>query len=466
MKDSQPGIPVAVFWLLAIWVVLVLAALVWGVDNAETKVRHETRAALEASGVNLAFDISGRDVTLFGEVDSEEAGRALVAEIDDLPGVRGVRTRFTIVAPVTPQPIAPVVSMRIIGDAVSIRGSVPSTDVSEALIAAAAEQYGAERVVDALIVNENVEARPWLGRIKNVFAHLGELRSGGFVANNDGFTLSGDVISETVRSRIEQDAEVIFDGSIPVISNLEIAVLPLPTFHAESADGALTLSGSLPDQDTAAGIVDAARRLHPGATIINNLRVAEVAGPLWLESIDGLLDVVTRLDPWTIDIADGAVSITGLTLDEDQVAAIAVLADEVVAGQLTVTTDVGVDPAAVAVKLTSLLAGTEMFPPGETTISTEGQALLDQAIQLLDANPGRNVVVAAYTDDQGDEAANLELSQQQAEAVVAYMVAGGVDVGRLSAIGYGEAQPIADNNTADGRARNRRIEFAIEEGDG
>lgn len=468
MEDTgRFGIPMTIFWLLAIWVVLVLAALVWGIENAESQLRTETRRVLSQSEISqserdLAFDVAGRDVTLFGVVSSEGEALALAASVDAIPGVRGVRSALTIIEPEPQELVPPVISMRMIGDAVSIRGLVPDADVSEALLAAAIKQYGEDRIVNALVVAENVESRPWLSRVGPTFQYLGELRSGGFVAEEGGFTLNGEVISETVRDRIEQDVELVFDGTLPIISNLAIAVLPIPTFHAQSSGGVVTLQGTVPDQETASGIVDATRRLHEGATIINNLRVVEVAGPAWLDAIGGLLDVARRLDPWTVDISDGVVTITGLTMDEDFLAAISVLTEEVVEGQLTVTTDVQLNPAAVANELTELLAGSSMFENDATTLSTEGRQLLNQAVDILEANPLANLVVEGHTDDQGSEDDNLALSQRQADAVLAYLVAGGIDSGRLSAVGYGESHPIADNVTEAGRAQNRRIVFVPE----
>jgi OOP family OmpA-OmpF porin len=466
LEDSagQSGIPATIFWLLAIWVVFVLATLVWGIDNAESQLRTETGAVLAQSGHAVTFDVSGRDVTLYGAVASEDEGTALMDEVDAIPGVRRVKSALAVVTPPEPELVPPVVSMRIIGDAVSVGGRVPSADVSDALVAAAAEQYGENRVVNAIVVDENVETRPWLGRIKNVFQYLGELRSGGFTADENSFVLDGDVTSESIRARIEQDVALVFDDTLPVTSNLEIAVLPTPTFHAESAAGVITLRGTIPDEGRATRIVDATRRLHSGSTIINELVVAEVAGPDWLDSIGGLLDVATRLDPWTIDISDGQVTITGLTLDEDAVAAIPVLVEEVIGAQLSVSTDIQVNPAALAIQLTQALAGSELFAPKGATLTTEGRAILDQAIEILNVNPDGNLVVAAHTDDQGSEEGNLALTQQQADAVVAYLVTGGVDAGRLTAVGYGETQPIADNVTEDGRAQNRRIEFVTEGG--
>ena len=70
-----------------------------------------------------------------------------------------------------------------------------------------------------------------------------------------------------------------------------------------------------------------------------------------------------------------------------------------------------------------------------------------------------NYEIQGHTDDVGNEANNLSLSQKRAQTVFDYLVSKGVNGSRLKAVGYGEAQPKFDNKTADGRAQNRRIEI-------
>ncbi len=462
---AQTNVPIAVFWLLAAWIVVVLITLVWGVGNAESKLREDSRQALAEVAPTLAVDISGRDATLYGVVASEERADEIVALIDAVPGVRSVNSQLSVVEPAPPTPIAPRISMRLVSGAVSLRGSVPDAETEMDLLAAAEEQFGVDRVINSLSVSDDVVVLPWVGRVKDVFEHLGDLRSGGFVAEEAGFTLTGEVVSESIKAEIEQELELILDETLPVISELSIAALPEPTFSASGGSGVVRLDGRVPNQETVDRIADAARRLHPGTTIVNSMRISEVAGSTWLDSIDGLLDVVTRLEPWTIEISDGTVSITGLSLETDVAGAIGVLTEEVVDGQLTVVTDVEVDPQVIATQLTNLLQGVATFQPNEVALSATGTELLDEAIEILRANPGARLVVEGHTDDSGDTAANLELSQDRAQAVVDYLIDGGIDPERLTAIGYGEERPIADNVSEEGRAQNRRIQFVIQEGD-
>ena len=71
------------------------------------------------------------------------------------------------------------------------------------------------------------------------------------------------------------------------------------------------------------------------------------------------------------------------------------------------------------------------------------------------------VGLGGYTDNTGDATANLELSQQRADAVRDYLMEQGIDGGRLVATGYGDANPIGDNDTEAGREENRRTEFTV-----
>ena len=72
-----------------------------------------------------------------------------------------------------------------------------------------------------------------------------------------------------------------------------------------------------------------------------------------------------------------------------------------------------------------------------------------------------SIEIGAYTDDRGSDALNQNLSQKRAESVRSYLLGKGIAADKLTAKGYGEASPIASNDTAEGRAENRRVEFVI-----
>jgi outer membrane protein OmpA-like peptidoglycan-associated protein len=113
-----------------------------------------------------------------------------------------------------------------------------------------------------------------------------------------------------------------------------------------------------------------------------------------------------------------------------------------------------------------VVSETIQFDTGKATIKAESTALLETIFQVLNKYPGiKSVQVLGYTDSEGDDQKNLELSEQRVQAVVAWLVEKGIAPARLQAKGRGEADPIADNATEEGRAANRRVEFKILEQD-
>ena len=101
------------------------------------------------------------------------------------------------------------------------------------------------------------------------------------------------------------------------------------------------------------------------------------------------------------------------------------------------------------------------FETGQATLKPESQEQLKNIAEILKAYPKVTIKLGGYTDSTGDPQANLKLSQQRADAVMADLVKLGVDAGRIKAEGYGQEHPVADNSTEEGRAKNRRIDIRV-----
>lgn len=101
------------------------------------------------------------------------------------------------------------------------------------------------------------------------------------------------------------------------------------------------------------------------------------------------------------------------------------------------------------------------FGTGKAIISPRSHRLLDRLTAAARACPAAEIEVGGHTDARGSRAANLELSQKRAEAVVRYLVAQGIEAGRLSAVGYGPDRPRVAGKTGAARRQNRRTEFKV-----
>jgi outer membrane protein OmpA-like peptidoglycan-associated protein len=117
------------------------------------------------------------------------------------------------------------------------------------------------------------------------------------------------------------------------------------------------------------------------------------------------------------------------------------------------------DPNTGVIKL--IMPGNITFPSGQSSIKADFYPVLDAVTDVLKEYNKTTITVAGFTDSVGKADANLKLSQDRASAVSAYLQNRGVDAGRLSAVGYGEANPVGDNATDAGRSQNRRVEVTI-----
>jgi OOP family OmpA-OmpF porin len=108
-----------------------------------------------------------------------------------------------------------------------------------------------------------------------------------------------------------------------------------------------------------------------------------------------------------------------------------------------------------------LTKGRIRFEPSSTKLDPDSIALLDRLIEIALRCPTANIEVAGHTDGDGEDGFNQELSQKRAQVVVDYLVKAGLPASRFTAVGYGSTQPIAGNDTDQGKAQNRRIEFLV-----
>ena len=143
--------------------------------------------------------------------------------------------------------------------------------------------------------------------------------------------------------------------------------------------------------------------------------------------------------------------------------------------RFTLSNEVQSAPLKVNVQLQKLKVGTKIsltnttdngvknvfFDSNSDILKKESYAELNRLVELLNKNPDRKIEVGGHTDDVGDDASNLSLSQRRAEAVRNYLIQSGISAARLTAKGYGETQPQVPNDSDANRAKNRRTEFLV-----
>ncbi len=102
-----------------------------------------------------------------------------------------------------------------------------------------------------------------------------------------------------------------------------------------------------------------------------------------------------------------------------------------------------------------------LFKTNSAELNDEAFGKLDLIVDYMKKHPAKRIIVSGHTDDRGSAAYNKKLSLKRAEAVKACLVSKGIAADRIETAGYGEEQPVADNNTPEGRQLNRRVEIKL-----
>ena len=236
------------------------------------------------------------------------------------------------------------------------------------------------------------------------------------------------------------------------------------------AGGRLVLEGSVPSAEDRDRVSGEAVMLFPIGEVDDRLGVRADAPADYAPALDVLLSEVVQLDEGCVRVEGSSAEIAGSVWNE--------AAAEWIREQGRAAESLGFDvtyrldvPTLSEEAATCQAAWRERLAPGETVLfpfddaelHEEGRALLDEIAEISELCPGVRVWVTGHTDAVGDREYNIQLSRDRAQAVVDYLVSVGVDADRLTPVGYGFSQPVADNSTEEGRARNRRIEIRVRE---
>jgi len=421
---------------------------------------------------------------------SVRAGRVSVEAISDSPEQKAAleaRLRratpsglFVLLNISAPRPVvSPFVTRFIIDeDGPRFDSCVADTIAAERRIAAAAQSAGVEGPLGCTIALGAPTTR-WADAVTLSMAALTELGGGTVTISDVDVTLVAQV--GTVAGNFDRIAGEL-ENALPDVFALD-AVLPAapaageagpPQFTATlSPEGLVQLRGRVSDESLNTTAENFARARFGSSDISMGTRVVDGLPGSWSIRVLAGIEALSKLSNGSVTVEPGNIIVRGNTGIVDAGGQITRLLIEKLGDSQEFEVDVTyvreLDPIAAlpteAECLSQILSVTEArkitFEPSSATIAGAGSAILDDIAEILQRCPDKRIEIAGYTDSQGSEDGNQRLSQQRADAVLDGLRVRRVPVSGFRAVGYGEANPIADNETADGREANRRIEFSL-----
>ena len=276
------------------------------------------------------------------------------------------------------------------------------------------------------------------------------------------------VVAETKRALPEV---FTLHATLPVIEDGEAQI---PEFSATlSPEGLVQLRGKLGTDLSRTTIRSYAQARFGSDSIYDATRVAEALPSGWANRVMAGLDALSELHNGAMTVTPDVIELRGQTGRQDagtrisQVLVTKLGDTELFA--LDVAYNEALNPLANIPTPEECLADIQatqsdskiLFESGSGTLDKSAGPILDQIAEILKACGGIRLQIQGHTDSQGRESMNQALSQNRAQSVLAALRERRVLTGNFEAVGFGETQPIADNETAEGREANRRIEFVI-----
>ncbi|HRO27016.1 MAG TPA: OmpA family protein [Luteimonas sp.] len=247
---------------------------------------------------------------------------------------------------------------------------------------------------------------------------------------------------------------------------LSAGLLSCPALAQQAGDLApVVVEGVVPDEASKATVLARVREVYGAERVVDRVRIGTVvAPPNWSENVAALVEPgLRRVSAGELDVNGNSVTIRGTVANELQ-------RQQVASGLLTSLN------ATYSVNASGLEVGTSSqhlldealanriieFESGSDRLTPAGQRVLDGLVEPMRQIGDARVQVVGHTDNVGQRQANLALSLARAESVRDYLQQRGIATAGFSVLGRGPDEPVADNATTEGRARNRRIQFTVE----
>jgi outer membrane protein OmpA-like peptidoglycan-associated protein len=236
-------------------------------------------------------------------------------------------------------------------------------------------------------------------------------------------------------------------------------------FYARRTDDGILIEGAMipAEADRVYGVVNA---LGPSVPVAREIFTENVSDAAWTDELPAAIRLLAArvLDP-EISVRDGVVTVSGRVPTERVREGVIERLGQLFPG-FEIVDRLETRPHESAEELQRGLdqfvaSRVVEFEFDSDALTADGRRTVEEVAATLASLPGLRVEIAGHTDSAGDDDFNMDLSQRRADAVRNYLVELGLQRDRFETVGFGETRPIADNETEEGRQRNRRTEFRV-----
>ena len=416
--------------------------------------------------------IKDREMTFTGEASDEQTASAVKRALKlDVPQSFRITEQIRFPRPDVKIPASGYL-MGIVNDGASIDlvGMVPSEAARGALIDAIKARFPGRKVNDKSQVAPGAPDG-WQQCVVAGLSSLPRLKKGKSILTDRKLEVSGNTDDYAASQSVPGDVKAAAGQTCETTTNIAFTgqmKTDLDWKAAREDNGMVTIEGEAPDDASRLRIVEIAQQIFAGSSVTDNMKIVGASPEPWSSAAHLGLEEMARLKNGEVSITGKAFVIKGAA-ESDQVAndIRSVLSTDLPPGfksrdEITVMTpeEKAADGCQTLMRQASA-NGTINFARAKADLTADSAQTLRDLSQIANECPSFKIRIEGYTDSEGTDERNQRLSDRRARAVADFLAQNGVDPRRMSTIGYGATRPIADNSTAAGRAKNRRIEFTV-----
>ncbi|TCV81090.1 OmpA family protein [Sulfurirhabdus autotrophica] len=255
----------------------------------------------------------------------------------------------------------------------------------------------------------------------------------------------------------------IWIALLPLLATNQVGAQNYTPETASPNPGQVVVNGTVPDEASKIGVLTRLRELYGADKVVDQIAVGSVVAPAnWNAYVQKLINPNLKLiSRGQFKIDGNVVSVRGEVANESQRQQIASEIATSLNSTYTVNNGLRVSSSQQGILDQALSNRTIEFDSGKATLTSSGKSILDEMLTALLKLKGQKFEIIGHTDNQGLRSSNLALSKARADEVKSYFSDKGINSELMTTFGQGSERPIASNDTVDGRARNRRIEFRI-----
>jgi OOP family OmpA-OmpF porin len=449
------AIALVILWVFAAWT---------STEPLEGDLAARANAAVKDAVLDKKrVTVAGRDVSFAAEAFSIDGSRAALSAVEAVPGVRLVNDD-TRLAPEA-KPFVWSAERDVVR--LTLSGNAPLPQVKGKLVEAAKAALGNVEVADQMGLARGAPPRFDAAALL-LLDQIGKLKDGKLTISDNKVSLSGMARELGGRETIAAALKKLPEGFSVAANDVKA---PPYVFQAykDPVASTLTLSGNVPDKNVHAALVAAAGRKFFGEKVVDNLKESTGAPASFAAVVIPALSALSRLSTGTLVVTDREVKLSGDALYDAAAAQIRAGLSKDFPQGWQYKPEIAVKPPSSPVDnsvcqqlFADLLTKARIrFESGKADLSPDSLGLLDRLTETALRCPTANIEIAGHTDADGDAAQNQALSEKRAQAVADYLVRGGLPANRFNPTGYGSTQPIAGNDSEEGKAQNRRIDFVV-----